>query len=230
MSFLINPYRFAVAAGGGVPVLESYSSFASTVEQTDIVLSKPSGVVSGNFLVMLVGNEDQTSTAQFSAHTGWTQGSSVGSPTSDVHGSWYWRVANGSEASTETVVAQSADYCAGFYLRFSGAASAVEGSSVQRSNAFTHIANSFTTTINNTLAIAFCSFDGADTADLETSGTGWPSGTITAGQYVETGGVNNGLGFGFVTKTVATAGASEDCTFTASVSDGATLFQIGIQP
>lgn len=80
-----------------------------------------------------------------------------------------------------------------------------------------------TTTVNNSMAFAFFSFDGGDGDPFTASGTGW--GTTPIYDEVADLGLSNGSGW--ITKTVSTAGGSSSVTISSTPNEPDGL--LGIQ-
>jgi len=216
-----------ILSGGGVPVVESYTS-NTAVPGSSLTLTKPSGVVSGDLLLLIVGNDDNTNTAQWSnTLSGWTLINEAGTSTSDAHVAAYRRIADGTEGATVSVPAQSSDDYWGYYIRITGvnAVSPINaiGSDVNGGNTASRVISGVTTTVANTLAFFAFSFDGADGDPFSVTGTGWSkSDEIQAG----TGAANAGGTWG--TKSQPTAGATGTVTVGSSSSDGSSGFQFAV--
>ena len=48
---IINPYRYAAAGGGGIPVVEAFTD--TTVTSGDPVLTAPAGIVENDLLIII---------------------------------------------------------------------------------------------------------------------------------------------------------------------------------
>ena len=219
-----------------VPVIQSFTFNTTSTAVTSITLTKPSGVVGGDLLVLLVGNEDNSNNTSFAPITGWTKEYEFGNATPDTKIGMYWRIADGTEGNSETVswAVTGNDFGGGWYLRITGAdttsASPIHilGTSTQSSNATSQAAPSITTTINDCLAIAQHSYDGGD-GTRGVTGIGWPN-SFPANQvlYATTGA--NAWSGGWVSKDITTAGATGNVTFTSTISDGMVQVQFAIAP
>lgn len=219
-----------------VPVIQSFTFNTTSSGVTSVTLTKPSGVVGGDLLVLLVGNEDNTNNTSFAPITGWTKEYEFGNATPDTKIGMYWRIADGTEGNSETVswAVTGNDFGGGWYLRITGAdttsASPIHilGTSTQSSNATSQAAPSITTTINDCLAIAQHSYDGGD-GTRGVTGIGWPN-SFPANQVLyATIGANAWSG-GWVSKDITTAGATGNVTFTSTISDGMVQVQFAIAP
>lgn len=213
-----------------VPVLETWTGNAPSSEASSIVLTKPSGVVANDLLMLLVGNDDETNNVQFTDDlTGWTRINFQGGATPDVQVASYYRIADGTEGTTVTVNAESSDKILGWYLRISGVdtTSPINVSAFQHSTAgdsSSHSIQGVTTTVDDCLAFYHLITDGGDCAPFGTP-SGWTeiSELQTGTSAEDTGGV-------FGTKTQVTAGATGDASVTVTVSDSAAWAQFAIAP
>ncbi len=209
----------------GVPVLETWTAQNSGTVATSLVLTKPSGVVSTDLLVFIVGSSDSTSDNQFADDvTGWSLLDESGNSSSDAHIAVYWRYADGTEAATTTVNHATSDYLIGWYLRISGAGDQPPLFVFDESsgNSSSHVIPSITTTADDNLAIYGLMFDGGDGLPFGTP-AGWTE--IDEEQISTAASTLSGV---FGTKSHATAGATGTATVTSSVSDGAAYFQLTV--
>ena len=219
-------------ASASTPVLETWlASDTAGATATNLDLTKPSGVVTGNLLIIIVGSDDATDTIQFSMADGaWTKDGEAGGGDADAHIGMFWKISTGDETSTQAVTAASADEMYGWYLRLSGAhastpihASDYTGNDVP--------ATSFdiagvTTTVDECRIFYALGFDGADGDPFSISGTGF-----TETDEHESGTGANDAGGVFGEKDMgATQGATGTATVGTSISDGAASFQFAIAP
>lgn len=120
---VMNPYCYATSGGGGgTPVLESWTENYESTSTATIAVSKPSGVASGDLLLILAGNDFYNAEA-YDSLTGWTEWSTTAIAWHGVNASLFWRVADGTEGATETITisgSETARHLA-YYLRISGA-------------------------------------------------------------------------------------------------------------
>ncbi len=104
------------------PVVESYT--ANSAAAASVTLTKPASVAVGDLLLILVGNDNATATAQWDNTTykpsGLTLINESGNATSDTHTAAFYRVADGTEGLTIAVSAQSSNDYWGYYVRVSG--------------------------------------------------------------------------------------------------------------
>jgi hypothetical protein len=100
-----------------VPVVASSTSFADTTNQTSRTVNKPSGVASGDLLVIGVSIDTN---ATVTTPTGFTQIVNQVSVELDCRLAVFWRVADGSEGSTFTI-ASSSEIACGACIRITGA-------------------------------------------------------------------------------------------------------------
>ena len=218
-----------------VPVIESYNTYTATLNEGFITLSKPDNVEVGDLLLMMIGNEDVSVAQTFPEHSGWVKQIDIGSGNFDTKMAIYWRIADGTEAATETITwGTDPDYNAGWYMRITGASEiapiGVTSIDTQASgNTFT--ANGLTTVNDNSLVFAIHCFDGAD-------GTRSIAGTTAAGwddvwegdNYLNTSGAASGWSGGWLVKPMVTAGASGDVDYSSSLTDGYATIQFAINP
>lgn len=213
-----------------LPVIESYTSNTQT-GSSSLVLDRPDGVSSNDLLILIVGNDDTTNNQQFGTFTEggseWTLIREQGNAACDAHIAAFYRVSDGTEGSTVTVPAQSADDIYGWYLRITGAR--VIGSPIHKygqvntTNGSSHTYPSLETQFRDCLVFAVFAYDGADSAAFGVSGTGW-----TKQDELEAGtGASNGSG-AWATRDMETPGDSGDVTFTSSIGDGGCGFQFAI--
>lgn len=103
-----------------VPVIEGFTSATGSGSASP---SKPSGVTAGDLLLLLVGSDNITGGQDFAVPSGWTLLDEVGDTVTDCHVAIMWRVADGTEGSSQTVTDTSGSTDIGvFYLRISGTA------------------------------------------------------------------------------------------------------------
>lgn len=214
------------------PVLEGFETNTSG-SALSITINKPSGVVSGDLLLAILGVEDFSGGDPWGTPTGWTKlGNVAGAPGCDFQ--VFYRVSDGSEGASETF---SHNFgfgveLLGWYIRISGVDTTtpinVFGTSGSGSGS-SIVASSVTTTAADCLAFAICAFDGSDGLPYSISGTGWPS-TIATNQELASNTGGSGVSAAWVVKTVSSAGSSENATFTASASDDFVSRQLAIAP
>lgn len=211
-----------------VPILESHTKAAQAGSDT-ITIDKPSGVVAGDLLVIIVFNDDVTNTAQFGARPNWTLQAEGGDSTADVHMGIYWKEADGTEPATEDVVAASSDDMCAFYLRISGADTATPfdvAPTINTAVAGLHTIPEITTNNANSLALYAIATDGQDTAPYDS--VSWTGGAEVDNNTVGAGG--QGLACSFGTKDMGTAGLTGDVSvdLAVSLSDGGVYAQFAI--
>ncbi|MBA3046599.1 MAG: S8 family serine peptidase, partial [Euryarchaeota archaeon] len=214
---------------GSVVVEGFQASNGGATASANLVLTAPSGITAGELLMLIVGNSDNTATAQFSNNlAGWNFVGTSGSATPDAHIGAFWRVATGAEGQV-TVVAQSADYWFGWYIRLSGVDT---GSPINAQNFDTsatsanpHNIPEITTIDDNSLVIYGLSYDGGDGVPFSVAGAGWSESDEQQCSIAAT--TSSGC---WGTKVQTIAGATGIATVTAAVADGASFFQIAIKP
>lgn len=215
----------------GIPVVESFNT-QTGLATNSITLTKPSGVVNGDLLLIILGNDDIGSVAQWTASTkptGFTFVQESGSALSDSHIAYFWRIADGTEGATIVCPADFTNDYFGWYLRITGAHNSapidITGPTDVEGPGATHVADGIVTTVDDCLAFYILAFDGGDGPVFAVSGAGWSrSSELQAG----TGAENASGTWG--TKEQAIAGATGDATITPNISDGATMWQFAIAP
>jgi hypothetical protein len=219
-----------VVGGTSAPVVEGFQATnGGSATSTNLVLDAPAGITPGELLLLIVGNDDNTATAQFgTTPAGWNYIGEGGDNSADAHIGAFWRIADGTEGPTVTVVAQSADNWWGWYIRISGADTTtpinVNNFAQSTGNAGTHNIPQVTTTVDDCLAIYGLAFDGADGYPFSVAAP-WTE------QDEQQAGTSNTEASGcWGTQDIPTAGGTGIAAVTASVSDGAAYFQLAIQP
>lgn len=214
-----------------LPVIETYTS-NTALGSSSLALTKPSGVSVGDMLLIIVGNDDATNTQQFDTFVDgdgctWTLIKEQGNAACDCHIAAFYRTADGTEGSSVSVPAQSADDIYGWYIHITGArklgSPIHKTGQVNTTNGANHIYPSLETVFKDCLAFAVFAYDGSDGNPFTVSGTGW-----SKEDELEAGtGSANGSG-AFAIKEMTDPGDSEDVTFTSSVNDGGCGFQFAI--
>jgi len=214
-------------------VAQTYTVDKST-SGTSLSITKPSGVVSGDLLLMLCSNDSVSDSDQFNAVSGWTKHFEIGSSTSDTHMALYSRVADGTEGSSFTVTMAVSEYALSWCIRLDGthptAPIDVIGTESEVSSGSSITCPSITTSEANCMVVAWAT-EGNGNAHPYTvnSGTGWPGtipGDATGDTDQEWPSAASQAGC-FLTKTVAAAAASNNVVFDVS---GSTAYgKAGIQ-
>jgi len=216
------------AAAGGITI-ESKTVNTDPGSVSSITLTKPTGVATDDFLILLVGNDDGTNFSTWIDFdpTNWTQEWEYGNSSSDAQISAYWRIADGTEATTVTPTHAGSAQTWGVYIRLDGVDTTTPFD-VAESNVVsvgsTATAPSITTATNNALALVLWAWDGADGSTFSIDNGFSIEDDITAGS----GG--NASSGGWATKSIATAGAIGATIVTASTSDGNTAAQFALRP
>lgn len=186
----------------------------------------------GDTLIILVGNDDATATAQWDDSTlkptGFTLINEVGDATADAHCAAFWRTVDGTEGSTFNVPAQSTNDMWAFCILLSGIdnTTPVHQTGADVSDNTPPIAiTGVTTTIADCLAFYVCAYDGGDDGGFSVSGTGWSE---LAEEHAGTG-VNNASGC-CGTRQMSGTGATGTATVAVVVSDGTVGFQFALAP
>jgi hypothetical protein len=213
-----------------VPVVEGFqASNGGGTTSTNLVLTAPSGITAGELLLLIVCDDYANTATHFNAVTGWTKLGESGSATPDAYIGVYWRIATGTEGSSQTVTSTAAAYWLGWYLRISGAdtTAPINAQSFAISSATgvnPHVIPQITTTVDKCLAIYGLSFDGGDGALFSVASPWTESAEQTNGATT----LRNSGCWG--TKAQATAGATGTASVTCAQTDGAAYFQLAIRP
>lgn len=214
-----------------VPVIASSTSDTTGgTSNTSITLSAPSGLANGDLIVIIFADE-QSNINDSPAVSGYTQ-ITHSNNSQDCQLSLYWRVRDGTETWPLTVAGVSGDYAVGWALRITGADTISPihqtGSWVGVGSTTANLAvTGVTTTLDNCLILSASSRDGSDnTTPPTTSGTGWGA-SPDAGLEDPSNNTGGAVG-AYITKSLATAGASQTVTYAYGVADGAVGIQIAI--
>jgi len=218
----------SVYAHPSAPVVANWTVNDSGGATTNtITLTKPSGVVSDNLLLLIVGS-DQDTVADWNDVTGWTKFININDGVSDANLACYWRIADESEASTIDVTGPSVEERYGWYIRVTGADTTTP---VHLIGTPTYIAASsytiaeVTTTADDCLVFYGSAHDGGDAGSFTESGVGWAE---VDEQYSGTAGTDACGVWG--TKTMTGQGGTVDVGITKDVTDGTSSIQFAIQP
>ena len=171
-----------VGAQAQVPVVETDYTFLGNPPGspgTDITLTKPSGwAVDDLFLVFVSSDSDQG--PEWNTKTGWTRLVNCGDSSTNTLTGIYYRIADGTEGSTETFTQTNVDDLMGWWIRISGVDTSDPihaTTSCQQETTTTPDITGFNTTKDDVLAMWFLTHDGADFRDGGglASGSGWPT-------------------------------------------------------
>ena len=211
-----------------LPVLESHTK-NNAVGSASITLTKPAGVVSGDLLLLIVGNDSTSSTDEWDDDlAGYTLMFEVGTSTTDTHLAVFRRIADGTEAATIDVPSTSTRDNWGFFLRISGVDQTtpidVLGTASGVADAASVTVAAVTTTVADCLGLVVCSYDGGDST-FTVSTNSW---TKTDEEFAGTD-ASSGSGL-FGQKDIASAGSSGSCLIEFSVSDGSVVNMFAIRP
>jgi len=217
-----------------IPVVGDYTSNTAT-DSASLTLTKPAGVQVGDFLLILVGNDNDTSTNQWDDVTykpeGFTLIAEAGDTASDSHIAAFYRIADGSEGETIDVPAESAMDYWGFYTRVSGVrpTNPIDGFKASPTVAATYIdLLGVGTDVDDCLAFYLQAFDGADGGGFIASDTGWSK----TAEIEANPGSPVGASGSWGTKEMPTAGATGTVRIAnvAVLKDGWCGFQFTIAP
>jgi len=219
-----------VSGGEGIPIIASMTEQGDTAPSTSLTLNKPSGVESGDLLLLIVMNDDRSATAFSDNKNGWSFLNTSGDASSQAHVAVFWKIADGTEGPTETVTSAGSDEWMGYYLRITGADSTtpINANNFAQSsaNSANHIIPAVTTTIDDCLVLYGLSFDGGDGYPFSVSGAGW-----SEEDEHQTGASGSGDVSGcFGSKNLTSQGSSGSATVSCALSDGAAYFQLAIAP
>ena len=214
-------------------VLQSFEVYTA-ISGTSHALTKPTGVTSGDLLIIMITNDSLAAADQFEAVSGWTLYTEAGDATSDSHQAVYYRISDGTEGATTTVTCKVSEYTAGWYCRFDGQAASSPvyglGSSVNQANGATITVPAMTTSGDNDMAIALASVGNGNSHPFTIdSGTGWAA-TVPTDQSIQEFASSASQAAVFMTKIVTSAGTSENIVYDNSQSGyGAIGFQFAIK-
>lgn len=205
------------------PVLETEST-ASSNSSTSITIAKPIGTVSGNTLLAGIVIDATSGADPIDVPSGWT---AVGAQQDStlMSSRMFWIIAGGSEPSDYTWDGWASEDAAGFILRISGAHATTpidESQSNPESSSTVPTANSITTNVDETLAIAMVGQDGPYLNSYP--GGSWTDGSITISPSAAE------VSAGYAYKDMATAGATGNADFGSSSSRRSANWQVSIAP
>lgn len=232
---------YGSGGGGSFPVIASYyrDSTGTAATNDTIIMHKPSGVQSGDLLIIGVVAWNTTSTAQFNNTTykpaGFTFLATYGDNDCHTHYGVFYRVADGSETSTIPVRSQGANSTVGFYMRITGAytSSPMEG----YSTASHHIIEGYAGT-NDSISVVGYNTTHNNVLNICLGGNRWgfatPSITFQSG-WTKKCEINNEINNqyqvsgAFAIKNQASSGASGTCIVNWGINTGCSFFQFGIR-
>lgn len=207
-----------VQAGPGIAGIESATDPGGGASLT---INAPAGIASGDFLLLLLHDDNQGTALGWPTPAGWTFVRREGNGTSDSSITVFSRVADGTEGADVTINHNFPGLVkAGFYVRvtncqgigFQGAVTTVNNNNVD--------AVSLNTTAANSLVLATAAVDGGDAIDF----------VITPGSFEKQAQVFQGAAVGvsavFATRLVGIAGASGNCNIAYFTGDGSVAFQM----
>lgn len=214
---------------GGPPILESRDHNVFGGSTNSCTVNKPSGVIIGEFLGILVSIEQDGDGTEVNSLSGWTKEFEFGDTSTDTRLALFWRIADGTEGASETITTVANVRGAVWYLRFSNASGIhVVGANREITTGTSGIADSLTTTDDHTYVIAMLAFDGGDGHPFTVSGTGWPSSFDTNQSLTDGTGAGAWSG-AWVGRVLESAGASNDVTFVSTVDDDMETVQFAIK-
>ncbi len=195
-----------------IPVITSHT--ITTVIGQAISMPIPDGVEVGDLLVVLLGNNDSADNEGWtSAPAGWTVEYNAGGVSTDCYSAMAWRIADGTELATADFNSNPARQI-GYYLRITGAI---------QSNPIVIGTPQLITTVTDTAVMS--NFDTAEDDCLLMSfvvqdddiGVPW---SVSGNWVAPVENIyKNGLSVAFTGLNQATAGASEQLTWTSSAPE-----------
>ena len=209
--------------------LQSGYSFSTTIDAQDtLTLTAPTGITSGDLLLIIVMDDADDETASlFQTPAGWTSIGSEGDGTSDAWVHAFYKISDGTEGNTTISHSSVADELIGWMLRVTETSATplgVVGTGISQSGSTSLTIPSLTTTDDNSLVFYAMAGDGGDMAPFATSSSGW---TEEAEGVEGNGGSSTSGSFG--TNLVASSGtASGDVVITAALTDGMSGLQFEI--
>lgn len=211
-----------------IPVIRALTENTATATNS-ITMTKPTGAVSGDLLVMNIGSMVDNPTSEFpSSITGWTTQWNAGTSGIDsrTQNVCYTRIADGTEGASESVSISSNVDLAGTYVAIQNVdnASPVNVIGTESSNNNTFLTTlSVTTTQDDCLILSF---------DVMYRGGGNPFTTVETNWAMDasfqTGTGQSNIGFALASRDLATTGASGEMSIDASVSQRQTGRQFAI--
>ena len=212
------------------PILENDWTVNDSGEAaTDtITLTKPAGAAVGNLLLLIVGS-DQDNVADWNTVTGWTQFININDAAGDANVACYWRICDGTEASTVDVTGATVEERYGWYIRVSGVDTTTPihlvGTPLYQTTSPYYVPQ-ITTTVDDCLIFYALAFDGGDGFPFTVSGVGgWAE---VDDQQSGTAGTDASGCWG--TKTMSGQGATGDAGVFSTVDDGTSSIQFAVAP
>jgi hypothetical protein len=196
------------------------SSTVTGEDVSSIDLTVPSGVTSGDLLLIFAMDDTNAAGGGFSAivsEAGWTQFVDEGSNVADCYLACYWKKATGSEA-TVTVPCRVTPDAVGFYLRTDGDGDDpidLTGAVLNVSGTGTKALAGITTTETNTLAFYVHAADGGDCYPFSVSGGSWAK----VGELQSTS-ASDGASGSYGTVDMASVTSTGDAVIGYSSADG----------
>ncbi len=228
VTFLFFLTLFSQKLEAAVPVVETWT-FNDANNIDHVTLTKPTGVQSGDLLLIIVGS-DAPNLDEWDTLTGWTKFVGANHSDADANLACYWRIADGTEADTIDVTAgTNTDERLGWYIRVSGVDTTnpinVTGTAQSDIGGTNHVINSINTTVDDCLAFYVLIFDGGDGTPFSVS-AGWTEKDDKYGVANTAGYVSGCWGI----KELPSQGATGDATVTSSENDGSSRVQFAIAP
>jgi hypothetical protein len=204
--YLGSTVVYEVSAGGGLPVLESFSTVGA-VSGGGVAVDKPAGTTSGDMLLALFSSD---SVAENHTLTGFTEiFVNVPDASSSTSFSAWYKIAGGSEPTTYTASTSTSEAKCFAMLRISGA-SGIDVSATLGVNASATgvTVGALTTTVDNTLLISFAHHE-----NTNLSFNAYPSGYTEVAEFDSSPAFVNGPQMAVYRKDQATAGSTGNATF-----------------
>lgn len=230
VSGIVAPHVAQAAA----PALATSTTVTST-SASSLTLTKPSGVKTGDLLIILVGNNNTSATAQWDNSTlkpgGFSFINESGGSTPACHTAAFYRIADGTEQSSTSTPAQASANYWGFYIRIAGASTTnpiVQTGSDSNTTADARYLSitGVTTTYANELVMYVHCFDGGDSGVFLATTTYWAK-----AQEVRTANSSTNASGSWGSRIATTTGATGNLVVATPIqADGWSGFQFAIAP
>lgn len=211
-------------------VLESFAASDSSISFGLFGVTLPSGISANDVLVMVISHDSTADTNPFTTPTGWTLIFHAGDSTTDCHVAAFYKVAMGSEGSTEYVY-QDTGYACAYVLRFSGAdtTNPVDGygSETLSTSGYSVSIDGYTVSTSGTYCLAVSAHDGSDGYSASNGTAGWTD--LDSGNFVPSSSAD-GVSAHIAYDAGVGSGPTGSCNVSYSSVDGSAGFIVGIAP
>lgn len=212
-------------------VLEGFT-YNAVNTSTTISLTAPPNISNNDLLLVFFIRDPTADVAEYDMvidQSGWTQATRVFDVNGDSLTQVYYKVSDGTDSNISATSSFGRDTL-GWYIRLSGVdvSSPINQIGTPSFDGLPPItATSVTTTVDGCMAFAIVGFDGGDAEPYTITGTGWGT-SFPSNQYLNAGSTGTDAGGGWLSKSIASAGSTQNVTFDSSTPDGITAFQIAI--